>query len=96
MKTNESSVAPEGEKMPKCCCYEIWCPTCYPPIPPKPKLEPLEGVSRWVEIRKMGNDLFFVDWGNVHFSTSLKGMRDLANDLDRFIWKEFYPSKDKS
>lgn len=40
-------------------------------------------------IRRMNDDLFFVDWGNVHFSTTLKGMIDLARDLELYVGREF-------
>jgi hypothetical protein len=53
-----------------------------------------EERQRMAAIRKVGDDLFFVDWGNVHFATTLQGMRDLVNSMDSFIWRELYPSKE--
>jgi hypothetical protein len=66
----------------------------HPSVPKLEKAEPMEMAKSGAVIRKMDDDLFFVDWGNVHFSTSLKGMRDLTNSLDRFIWQELYPGKE--
>lgn len=39
-------------------------------------------------IRRMGDGLYFVDWGNVHFGTTLQGMSNFGHDLTLYADRE--------
>jgi hypothetical protein len=36
----------------------------------------------------MGDGLYFVDWGNVHFGTTLQGMSNFGHDLTLYADRE--------
>jgi hypothetical protein len=50
--------------------------------------EPMEMARSGAAIRKMHDDLFFVDWGNVRFGTTLKGLADLGHDLGLYVSRQ--------